>query len=283
VTGVQTCALPISGLASLENRVWMPDVPGEMPPVGIRPIASKPKGPLLSLAEVIDMGGHVSDADFAAREAAVRPEDVVNIQYTSGTTGRPKGVLLTHHNLLNNALLVGGALGWTHQDVLCLPTPLYHCLGCVMGSLQCLVYGAKLVLPAAQFDPLATVQAINRERATTVYGVPTMFIAKSDAADGEFRFLVNEEMVEAVQMYLDHVMSRVRKVEGSELEVEQVEYSVEPKFDGLSVELVYEEGMFVRGSTRGDGVTVGLGRPSSCHRAPGSRHEGRRATRSLPG
>ncbi len=108
----------------------------------------------------------------------IEKHDVVNIQYTSGTTGKPKGVLLTHHNLLNNAYLVGKGLRWSDQDKLCLPVPLYHCFGCVMGSLQSLVYGATLVLPSAQFDPLAVLQAINEEKCTTVYGVPTMFMAE---------------------------------------------------------------------------------------------------------
>ena len=118
-------------------------------------------------------------------ERGVRPEpgalgkhDVVNIQYTSGTTGKPKGVLLTHYNILNNAYLVGLGLKWTTLDKLCLPVPLYHCFGCVLGSLQCLVFGATLVLPSGQFDPLAVLQAIDEERCTTVYGVPTMFIAE---------------------------------------------------------------------------------------------------------
>lgn len=106
------------------------------------------------------------------------PEEVVNIQYTSGTTGKPKGVLLTHRNLLNNAYLVGRGLRWSEADKLCLPVPLYHCFGCVLGSLQCLVYGATLVLPSGQFDPLAVLQAIHDERCTTVYGVPTMFIGE---------------------------------------------------------------------------------------------------------
>ena len=111
---------------------------------------------------------------------AVSKDDVVNIQYTSGTTGSPKGVLLTHHNLVNNAYLAGKGLRWTHEDKLCLPVPLYHCFGCVLGSLQSLVYGATLVLPSGQFDPLAVLQAIHEERCTTVYGVPTMFIAELD-------------------------------------------------------------------------------------------------------
>ena len=106
------------------------------------------------------------------------PSDVVNIQYTSGTTGRPKGVLLSHSNLVNNAYLVGAGLHWGEQDRLCLAVPLYHCFGCVMGSLQSLVYGAALVLPSAQFDPGAVLHAIEKESCTTIYGVPTMFVAE---------------------------------------------------------------------------------------------------------
>ena len=113
----------------------------------------------------------------------VSKDDVVNIQYTSGTTGSPKGVLLTHRNLLNNAILVSRCLRWTDEDKLCLPVPLYHCFGCVLGSLQCLVSNVTLVLPSAQFDPLAVLQAIHEERCTTVYGVPTMFIAELNHAE----------------------------------------------------------------------------------------------------
>ena len=108
------------------------------------------------------------------------PGDVVNIQYTSGTTGKPKGVLLTHKNIVNNAHLVGQTLKWSEQDRLCMPVPMYHCFGCVLGSLTCLVFGAALVMPSAQFDPLASLRAIDQERCTTIYGVPTMFIAELD-------------------------------------------------------------------------------------------------------
>ena len=123
-------------------------------------------------------------------DGGVRPDpgvrdkhDVVNIQYTSGTTGSPKGVLLTHHNLVNNAYLVGKGIQWDSEDKLCLPVPLYHCFGCVLGSLQVLVFGATLVLPSAQFDPATTLKAIHDERCTTIYGVPTMYIAEFGHTD----------------------------------------------------------------------------------------------------
>ncbi len=106
------------------------------------------------------------------------PNEVVNIQYTSGTTGKPKGVLLSHRNLVNNAFLVGAGLRWSERDRLCLAVPMYHCFGCVMGSLQSIVYGAAMVLPSAQFDPGEVLRAIEQERCTTIYGVPTMFVAE---------------------------------------------------------------------------------------------------------
>ena len=111
------------------------------------------------------------------------PDDVVNIQYTSGTTGSPKGVLLTHRNLVNNAYVVGREMKVTGDDRLCSPVPLYHCFGCVMSSLLAIVHGIALVMPAAQFDPLATLQAIDAERCTLIYGVPTMFIAEMEHPD----------------------------------------------------------------------------------------------------
>ena len=119
--------------------------------------------------------------DVPARNSL--PQDVVNIQYTSGTTGSPKGVLLTHRNLVNNAYVVGRGMLRTPADRLCSPVPLYHCFGCVMSSLLAVVHAIALVMPAAQFDPLATLQAIDAERCTAIYGVPTMFIAELDHPD----------------------------------------------------------------------------------------------------
>jgi fatty-acyl-CoA synthase len=113
-------------------------------------------------------------------EQRIQAEDVTNIQYTSGTTGSPKGVLLTHRNLLNNAAVIARGMNITEQDKVCVPVPLYHCFGCVAGTLVTVVTGATMILPAATFDPLATMQAIQEERVTTIYGVPTMFIGELD-------------------------------------------------------------------------------------------------------
>jgi fatty-acyl-CoA synthase len=109
---------------------------------------------------------------------ATSPDDVINIQYTSGTTGSPKGVLLTHRNLVNNAVVCSLGMKTTEHDKICVPVPLYHCFGCVIGTLVCMLTGATLILPSPTFDALATMQAIHDERATTIYGVPTMFIAE---------------------------------------------------------------------------------------------------------
>ena len=127
---------------------------------------------LLTLAE------QTSPDDLRNSQAQCDPDDVVNIQYTSGTTGNPKGAMLTHHNLLSNALHVGDAMEMDEHDRLCIPVPFYHCFGCVMGSLNCVVHGSTMIIPAERFDPLQTLHAISAERCTAVHGVPTMFIAQ---------------------------------------------------------------------------------------------------------
>jgi fatty-acyl-CoA synthase len=133
---------------------------------------------MLNWAEFCEFSGSVPESQLAQRERETRPSDVVNIQYTSGTTGFPKGAMLTHRNLLMNAYYVGECLAFTDRDRLCIPVPFYHCFGCVLGTLMCAVYGAAMVVPAESFDPLATLQTIDAERCTGIYGVPTMFIGE---------------------------------------------------------------------------------------------------------
>ena len=107
-------------------------------------------------------------------------DDAVNIQFTSGTTGFPKGATLTHHNILNNGYYNGQALGLTENDRVCIPVPLYHCFGMVMGNMMCAAYGAAMIYPSEGFDPLEVLRAVESERCTALYGVPTMFIAELD-------------------------------------------------------------------------------------------------------
>jgi len=110
-------------------------------------------------------------------------DDPINIQFTSGTTGLPKGATLTHHNILNNGYFIGEVMHYTEHDVVCVPVPMYHCFGMVIGALACMTHGAAIVFPGEGFDPLATLQAIAAHRCTSLYGVPTMFIAELDHPD----------------------------------------------------------------------------------------------------
>jgi fatty-acyl-CoA synthase len=119
------------------------------------------------------------DADVAL-PADLQFDDPINIQYTSGTTGFPKGATLTHHNILNNAFFIGEACGYTQEDRVCIPVPFYHCFGMVLGNLACTTHGACIVVPAPAFEPEATLRAVQDERCTSLYGVPTMFIAELD-------------------------------------------------------------------------------------------------------
>src|SRR5262245_9623179 len=121
---------------------------------------------------------HRTAEEVRNREATLDFDDAINIQYTSGTTGAPKGATLTHHNILNNGYFVGMGCGYTASDVICVPVPLYHCFGMVMGTLAALTHGASVVYPETAVDPRATLDAVSAERCTSLYGVPTMFIAQ---------------------------------------------------------------------------------------------------------
>ncbi|HEU5266703.1 MAG TPA: AMP-binding protein [Jatrophihabitans sp.] len=122
---------------------------------------------------------------LADRHATLAADDPINIQYTSGTTGHPKGATLSHHNILNNAYFVGAACGYTATDRVCVPVPLFHTFGMVLGNLGTTTHGACIVYPAPSFDPRATLAAVDRERCTSLYGVPAMFIAMLAELDGE--------------------------------------------------------------------------------------------------
>ncbi|WP_334533358.1 AMP-binding protein [Bradyrhizobium sp. AZCC 2230] len=130
--------------------------------------------------DVARMGGPAHREQLAVLGAALQFDDPVNIQFTSGTTGSPKGVTLTHHNILNNGYFTGRAMRLTEADRICIPVPLYHCFGMVMGNLASVTLGTTMVYPGEGFDPLATLRAVEQEKCTALYGVPTMFIAELD-------------------------------------------------------------------------------------------------------
>jgi fatty-acyl-CoA synthase len=135
---------------------------------------------LLSWQDFRSRGGSVEISALREREAALQFDDAVNIQYTSGTTGAPKGATLSHHNVLNNGFFIGEAMRYTERDRVCVTVPFYHCFGCVLGNLAALTHGAAIVVPAESFDAEASLRAVEAERCTALYGVPTMFIAILD-------------------------------------------------------------------------------------------------------
>ena len=133
--------------------------------------------------QVMAMAHEVSPDLLAARQRSLNFDDAINIQYTSGTTGLPKGATLSHHSILNNGFFIGQRMRFTERDRLCIPVPFYHCFGMVLGNLACVTQGATMVLPAEVFDPRKTLEAVAAERCSALHGVPTMFIAELGLPD----------------------------------------------------------------------------------------------------
>jgi fatty-acyl-CoA synthase len=137
----------------------------------------------LNFEDVMQQGTSSDRERLAQIGADLQPDEATNIQFTSGTTGLPKGATLSHYNILNNGYFVGRGIGLTERDRICIPVPLYHCFGMVMGNLAAIAHGAAMIYPAESFDPARTLDAVDRERATALYGVPTMFIAELETPD----------------------------------------------------------------------------------------------------
>jgi fatty-acyl-CoA synthase len=135
---------------------------------------------MFNFDQVCALGGPSETSRMAAIAATLQPDDAINIQFTSGTTGNPKGATLSHFNILNNGLQVGAGMRFTKEDRLCIPVPLYHCFGMVMGNLACLTHAACAVFPDEGFDPNSVLRAVEEEKCTALHGVPTMFVAETD-------------------------------------------------------------------------------------------------------
>jgi fatty-acyl-CoA synthase len=137
----------------------------------------------IAFADIAALGGEPQRARLAELAGTLQFDDPINIQFTSGTTGAPKGATLTHHNIVNNGFFIGECMRLTPEDKLCIPVPLYHCFGMVLGNLACTTHGTAMVYPGEGFDPLAVLQTVAEERCTGLHGVPTMFIAEMEHSD----------------------------------------------------------------------------------------------------
>jgi fatty-acyl-CoA synthase len=146
-------------------------------------MGAEPQPGFLSFGTIELLGDAVDHGKLETLRSMLQPEDPVNIQFTSGTTGLPKGATLSHHNILNNGYFVARRMRFSASDRLCIPVPLYHCFGMVMGVLGCVTHGAAMVFPSAGFEPHSVLEAVANERCTALYGVPTMFIAELEHPD----------------------------------------------------------------------------------------------------
>ena len=198
--------LQAAQLPNLRHAIYL----GENAPAG-----------MLSWNAMLALGESVAPAELRAREASLKPHDTINIQYTSGTTGQPKGAELSHHNVANNGRFIGDSMKLTAADRVCIPVPFYHCFGMVLGNMACLTHGSAMVIPADFFDPLATMQTIHEERCTAVYGVPTMFISEfSHPRFNEFDFTSLRTGIMAGSLCPIELMRRViREMHCSELTI----------------------------------------------------------------
>ncbi len=177
-SGVSTLVLA-RGFRQADYVAMVEAVAGETPALGRQVVlGGDPPAGAMSWDDLRAAGDQVTAAALRAREALLQFDDPINIQYTSGTTGFPKGATLSHHNILNNGFFIGEGCGYSEADRVCIPVPLYHCFGMVLGNLACTTHGAAMVYPAEGFDPEATLAAVEAERCTSLYGVPTMFIAE---------------------------------------------------------------------------------------------------------
>jgi fatty-acyl-CoA synthase len=175
---------------------------------------------MYSMPELLAMSALISPEEYAARQASLSPHDVVNMQYTSGTTGFPKAVMLTHHNIGNNGFWIGENQRLTHEDRVCIPVPLFHCFGCVLCVTSCVSHGATMVL-LETFDPLLVMASVHKERCTAVNGVPTMFIAVLDhPMFGQFDFSTLRTGIMAGSPCPIHTMQQViDRMHASELTI----------------------------------------------------------------
>ena len=177
-SGVSTLVLA-ARFRQADYLAMLDEVAGDLPTLRRRIVlgSDAPAG-AMSWDDLRERAGAVSLDDLRAREELLQFDDPINIQYTSGTTGFPKGATLSHHNILNNGFFIGAGCRYTEADRVCIPVPLYHCFGMVLGNLACTTHGAAIVYPAESFEPEATLAAVQQERCTSLYGVPTMFIAE---------------------------------------------------------------------------------------------------------